>query len=119
MTFRGGRNIAMKVPPHRWAQTVAFYEQTLGLPVLRRETTTVAFEFGVQRLWVDRVEHLSQAEVWLEVLTGDVAEAETRLTAAQVTRCDDVESLPDGFAGFWIANPADVVHLVAASDDPS
>ena len=30
MSYRGGRNIAMKVPPHRWDDTVAFYERTLN-----------------------------------------------------------------------------------------
>jgi predicted enzyme related to lactoylglutathione lyase len=28
--FSGGRNIAMKVPPHQWETTVAFYRDVLG-----------------------------------------------------------------------------------------
>ncbi|HWJ07063.1 MAG TPA: hypothetical protein VNS57_14895 [Steroidobacteraceae bacterium] len=117
MTFRGGRNIAMKVPAHRWLHTVAFYEETLGLPVLQRQANSIAFEFGSQRLWIDRVDHLSRAEVWLEVVASDLAAAGARLVAADVPRCDAVEPLPDGFHGYWIVNPADVVHLVAATDD--
>lgn len=117
MSFRGGRNLAMKVPPHRWEETVAFYERTLGLPVHRREPASVAFDFGSNVLWIDRVEHLSRAEVWLEVVTDDVPSAATLLAAAGVARCDAVESLPAGFEGFWVVSPADVVHLVARTDD--
>ena len=62
MSYRGGRNIAVKVPPHRWEATVAFYERTLGLAVRRRESASVAF-------------------------------------------------------GFWIVNPADVVHLVTRREE--
>lgn len=29
--FSGGRNIAMKVPPHVWEETVTFYRDILGL----------------------------------------------------------------------------------------
>jgi catechol 2,3-dioxygenase-like lactoylglutathione lyase family enzyme len=117
MGFRGGRNIAMKVPPQRWEATVAFYERTLGLQVRRREAASIAFEFGPNVLWIDGVEHLSQAEVWLEVVTEDVAAARTHLDTAGTVRCDGVEPLPPGLDGFWIVNPADVVHLVADSED--
>ncbi|HET7203630.1 MAG TPA: hypothetical protein VFI92_09720 [Steroidobacteraceae bacterium] len=117
MNFRGGRNLALKVPPHRWDETVAFYEHTLGLAVRRREPASVAFEFGSNVLWIDRVEHLSRAEVWLEVVADDVTRAAAQLESAGVTRCDAVEALPEGFDGFWIVNPADVVHLVARTDD--
>ena len=117
MSFRGGRNIAMKVPPHRWDDTVTFYERTLNLPVRSREPASVAFEFGPSVLWVDRVEHLSRAEVWLEVIDDDVAAAAARLESQRVVRCDAVETLPTGFEGFWIVNPADVVHLVVRTED--
>ncbi len=32
-TFRGGHNIAMKVPPHQFEATVNFYRDVLGLPL--------------------------------------------------------------------------------------
>ena len=83
------------------------------------QSATSLLEFGSQRLWIDRVDHLSRAEVWLEVVAGDLAAAGARLVAADVPRCDAVEPLPDGFHGYWIVNPADVVHLVAATDDAS
>lgn len=117
MTFRAGRNLAMKVPPHRWEETVAFYERTLGLPVRRREAASVVFDFGANVLWIDRVEHLSRAEVWLEVVADDVPGAAALLAKAGVVRCDAVEPLPEGFEGFWVVNPADIVHLVARTDD--
>ena len=117
MSFRGGRNIAMKVPPHRWEATVAFYERTLGLAVRRREQASVAFEFGPGVLWIDRVDHLSHAEVWLEIVADDVPAAASHLASSGTVRCDGVEALPRDLEGFWIVNPADVVHLVARSDD--
>jgi catechol 2,3-dioxygenase-like lactoylglutathione lyase family enzyme len=107
----------MKVPPHRWDATVDFYERTLGLAVRRREPTSVAFEFGPGVLWIDRVDHLSQAEVWLEVIADDVAVAESHLAGTGTVRCDGVEALPRDVEGFWVVNPADVVHLVARRDD--
>lgn len=110
--LQGGRNIAMKVPPRDFAATVAFYEKTIGLPVCGREESSVTFEFGACRLWVDRVEGLAHAEVWLELQTGSIAAASDLLDKHAVTRCDDIEPLPDGLPAFWIKNPAGVVHLV-------
>ena len=53
--FRGDSNIAMKLPPHIFADTLRFYEQTLGLPVVERRADSVAIEFGHNRLWLDMV----------------------------------------------------------------
>jgi hypothetical protein len=113
-TFAGGRNIAMKVPPHQHAATVAFYRDVVGLRQLEGES--VSFEFGANRLWIDCVPGMSQAELWLELVQDDVAAAAEHLTAAGVVRCDDIEPLPQVFKGFWIANPASIVHLVSTSD---
>jgi len=117
VSFRGGRNIALKVPLHRWAATVDFYERTLGLAVQRRDAASVAFAFGPNVLWIDRVEHLSQAEVWLEVVADDVAAADAQLAKDGTVRCPAVEVLPPNVEGFWIVNPADVVHLVTRSEE--
>ncbi len=114
--IKGGKNIAMKVPPHQWSRTVAFYESVLGLPVLERDPASVAFKFGPNRLWIDRVEALSQAELWLELTTDDLVAADATLAAARVTRRDEIEELPDGFKGFWIANPAEIIHLVSETE---
>lgn len=111
--FRGGRNIAMKLPPEEFTETVAFYRDTLGLPTEFRSLTTVLVEFGDIRLWLDRIEGQRQAELWLEVTTDDADAAAAKLKAANVKRCDSVEPLPTGFRGFWIRTPAGLVHLVA------
>ncbi|MEM7221478.1 MAG: hypothetical protein AAF495_00775 [Pseudomonadota bacterium] len=111
--IRGGPNIAMKVPPHRFAATVAFYRDTLSLPVVGEKSDSIAFTFGPVRLWIDRVERISQAELWLELSTDDTAAAAKHLQRAGVARCDAVEPLPKGFDGFWIINPADIIHLVS------
>jgi hypothetical protein len=115
-SFAPGRNIAIKCPPHDYDRLVAFYRDTVGLPVLDRQEASTVFDFGALRLWVDRVPTLSQAEIWLELLTDD-ADAATRLLAgSDAVRCDPIESLPDGFRGFWILAPGSLVHLIAESD---
>jgi hypothetical protein len=58
------------------------------------------------------VSTISQAEIWLEIVTDDVATAATHLQAHEVVRCDAIEPLPHDFRGYWIASPAHVVHLV-------
>lgn len=115
--FTGGRNIAMKVPPHLWEATVAFYRDVLGLkPAGPLAPPSASFEFGANRLWIDRVETVSQAELWLELTTDDVGAAAEHLAAAGVVRRDEIEPLPPGFRGYWIQNPAAIIHLVAAPD---
>lgn len=117
--FAGGRNLAMKVPPHQYDATVQFYRDVLGLAELPTPGDAgTSFAFGAMRLWIDRVPTMTQAELWLEVITNDPAAAARTLAAAGVVRCDAVEPLPEGFAGFWITNPAAVVHLVAADAQP-
>ncbi len=113
LRFRPGRNIAMKVPERHYAATLAFYRDTLGLAVLEDRTDGALIDFGAIRLHIDRVPGQSQTDLWLEVLTEDTASAADRLTAAGILRCDEVEALPDGFDGFWIAAPAGTIHLVA------
>jgi catechol 2,3-dioxygenase-like lactoylglutathione lyase family enzyme len=118
--FAGGRNIAMKVPPHLWDETVAFYRDVIGLNVTEQAPTTppsVCFEFGANQLWVDRVDHLSQAEIWLEIRTPDVHAAAGHLQSAGIVRRDEIEPLPEGFEGYWIQNPASIIHIVAPADE--
>lgn len=120
VSFDGGRNIAMKVPPHQWEQTVRFYRETLGLRQLDNPfdsgPQSVGFEFGANRLWIDRVPGVSQAELWLQVTTSDTALAADHLaTASGVTRCDEIEPLGTTTA-FWISSPAAIVHLVSEPD---
>lgn len=118
-SFAGGRNIAMKVPPHQWEATVAFYRDTLGLPELDNPFTSgpqsAGFAFGANRLWIDCVPAVSQAELWLQVTTADTAAAADHLAANGVARCDEIEPL-DSDSAFWITSPAAVVHLISEPD---
>jgi catechol 2,3-dioxygenase-like lactoylglutathione lyase family enzyme len=118
-TFVGGRNIAMKVPPHLWEATVQFYRDVIGLKVIEHTPTvplSVGFEFGANQLWIDRVDGLSQAEIWLELGAPEVEAAANYLKAAGVVRRDEIEPLPEDFEGFWITNPASIIHMVAKPD---
>jgi catechol 2,3-dioxygenase-like lactoylglutathione lyase family enzyme len=117
--YNGGRNIAIKIPPHEWEKTVAFYRDILGLPVIENNlpsaTPTVVFQFGNNQLWVDRVETMSQAEIWLEVNTSDITASAQHLQQAGVVRRDEIEPL--GFEAFWVSNPAGIIHLISRDED--
>ena len=112
--FRPGMNIAMKMPPAEYERLVGFYRDVLGFEVLGRHEASTVFRFGDKRLWVDRVPTLSQGEVWLELRAEDVTAAAAWLAAQGVTRRDEIEELPDGFDGFWIAAPGGMIHLVSS-----
>jgi hypothetical protein len=116
-TFSGGRNLAMKVPPHLYEATIRFYRDVAGLPMIERLAPSVVFRFGANQLWIDPVDGLSQAEIWLELNTDDVTAAASRLRAAGVVRRDEIEALPEGFEGFWISSPASIIHLVCRETD--
>ncbi len=111
-TFEAGSNIALKLPPHVYDDTLAFYADVLGLERLDDGTGTPRFRFGGMTLWLDQVPALSQAEIWLEICTDDADAAAEVLQAAGIARADAIEPLPDGFDGFWVINPAGLVHLV-------
>ena len=117
-TFTPGRNMAMKIPSHEYRQTVAFYRDILGLKELSSpDDETPRFSFGDKVLWLDCVPHLSQAELWLEVVTPDVEQAAAYLAEQGCARRDDIEPLPDGFQGFWVAGPSNIIHLVTTPDN--
>ncbi|WP_444815870.1 VOC family protein [Stutzerimonas frequens] len=116
-TFQPGRNIAMKVPAHEYASTVAFYRETLRLRELTPSDAdgeqTPRFAFGDKVLWLDRVAGISQAEIWLEVVTDDLNAAADFLQHRHCARRDEIEPLPDGFRAFWISSPANIIHLIS------
>lgn len=117
--YTGGRNIAMKVPPHQWEATVAFYRDVLGLASLEPFTgspPSVGFNFGENRLWIDKVIGMSQTELWLEIVTDDATAAAEHLAQAGVARCDAIEQLPDGASSFWVSSPSQIIHLVGPDD---
>ena len=115
--FSPGKNIAIKVPVHEFEQTVAFYRDILGFESVDApspETSESAtFRFGSSRLWIDKAAGISQAEIWLEVVTSDFETAADFLESNNCIRCDQIEPLPAGFKGFWISSPANIIHLIS------
>ena len=118
--FKPGKNLAMKVPVHEFEQTVVFYRDILGFEEIKESQSansdSVRFMFGNKILWIDRVETLSQAELWLEIITDDIEAASEYLANKGCVRRDEIEPLPQSFKGFWLANPANIIHLVSADD---
>ncbi len=115
--FRPGKNIAMKVPAHEYDNTVAFYRDILGFEEIQESSPgdikSVTFKFGDKNLWIDKIPSMSQAEIWLEVLTENIEVASKYFEKSGCIRRDDIEPLPNGFKGFWITNPANIIHLIA------
>ena len=116
--YKAGKNIAMKVPPHEYESTVSFYRNVLELDELTPNTpdATPCFEFGDKVLWIDCVKGCSQAEIWLEICTDDPKLAAEHLRHEKIDRCDDIEPLPEGFNGFWISSPCNIVHLITGDE---
>ena len=116
-TFRPGKNIAVKVPAHEFEQMVHFYKEILGLPQQQLSSPdafdSVSFEFGDKHLWVDKIAGLSQAEIWLEIETDDVAAAKQYLLEQGCVIRDDIEPLPSDFKGFWLNSPSNTIHLMS------
>ena len=112
----GGINIAMKVPPHQYEATIAFYRDVVGLKPFTDKAPAIGFELGPNRLWIDEAPMMSQAEVWLELFTKDFPMAADHFAKAGVVRCDAIEPLGEGFRGGWIANPANIIHMLREPD---
>ena len=110
--FQADTDIALKVPSALFDEMVAFYAETLGLPVTP-QGTSVKVAFGPCTLWLDNVPAITQPELWLKVTTPDTARAADFLAERGVRRCDEVEELPSGFDGFWASGPGGVIHLIA------
>jgi hypothetical protein len=72
----------------------------LGLKDITKHAPSVCFEFGSSNLWIDRVPGISQAEIWLEIVTNDVPAASEHLKSAGVVRCDEIEPLPKDLQAF-------------------
>lgn len=103
-----GRNIAIKVPLHKWQESVAYYRDRVGLEVVRESPDTVAFAFGDMTLWLDRVAAQSQTDIWLELFTDDPQQALKDLGSPQR---DELEPL-EGVDAHWTSDPAGVVLLL-------
>jgi catechol 2,3-dioxygenase-like lactoylglutathione lyase family enzyme len=108
----GGVNIAMKVPPHQYEATIAFYRDVVGLKPIENKAPAIGFELGSNQLWIDEAPGMSQAEVWLELYSDDFPTAAAHLAKAGAIQCNAIEPLPEGFRGGWFINPANIVHMV-------
>ena len=105
--------MAMKVPAHRYEETVQFYRDIIGLRQIKEKEPEVVFQFGDKHLWIDKVNRLSRAEIWLEIECDNIDAAKDYFKAQRITRRDEIEKLPGGFRGFWIASPSDIIHLIS------
>lgn len=114
--FSGGANIAIKCPYHTYEQTIAFYRDTLALPLIEEEAEGCIFQFGPVRLWIDKVPNISHPDIWLELETNDTDAAAAHFKNQGVPRRDEVEQLREDFDGFWISDPAGIVHLVVGDE---
>jgi hypothetical protein len=103
-----GKNIAIKVPLHKWEETVAYYRDRVGLKVAKELKNSIGFSFGSMTLWIDRVEQQSQVDIWLELFTDDPDKAIE--TLGSPVR-DELEPLDD-VKGHWTSDPAGVILLV-------
>jgi len=115
--FKPGNNIAIKVPAHEYEKTVVFYRDILALTPIDDVRSpdkfeSMAFEFGGKNLWIDCMSHISQAEIWLEIETHNIEEAENYLKQQGCTRRDEIEPLPQDFKGFWVSSPSNIIHLI-------
>ena len=115
--FSGGNNIAIKTPPHEFDATVRFYRDILSFTQVETTDRSAAFDFGALTLWVDKVDGISQAEVWLEIHTPDSSSAKAFLADHRVVARNEIEDLPSGFRGFWISSPGNIIHLVSQTGD--
>src|SRR3982074_2115902 len=115
--FSGGANIAIKCPSHTYDQTVSFYRDTLGLPLIEDESDGCIFQFGPNRLWIDKVPNLSHPAIWLAIETKHTGAASPFSKVHGVTRRDEVENLLEDFNGFFISDPAGVIHLVVGPEE--
>lgn len=103
-----GKNIAIKVPLHKWDETVAFYRDRVGLEIIKEVASSTAFAFGSITLWIDKVEKQSQVDIWLELVTDDPDKALETLASP---KRDELEPLGDG-NGHWTSDPAGVILLL-------
>lgn len=106
--IKPGKNIAIKVPAFKWAETVQFYRDKVGLPPSHTSDESVAFEFGDMTLWIDCVQTQSQTDVWLELFTPEPSEALKQLGGPDRNELEHIE----GGNGQWTSDPAGVVLLL-------
>lgn len=105
---RAGRNIAIKVPLHKYDDTVEFYRDRVGLEVEQIMQDSIGFRFGEMTLWIDCVRHQSQSDVWLELFSDNPTDDLLKLGSPQR---DELEPL-NNVTGHWTSDPAGTVLLI-------
>lgn len=114
--FKGGVNIAMKIPSEKYDETVAFYRDILLFELEKVPVThpavlaTHRMVFGHNILWLDCVKEITNSKIWLEVCTEDVESATNYLRINDVTICDEIEKIDSSM--HWIKDPTDNILLV-------
>ncbi|HMQ07037.1 MAG TPA: VOC family protein [Saprospiraceae bacterium] len=114
--FRGGPNIAIKIPKRKYEQTIAFYRNVLKMEVEESPinhptiSRTHRLQFGENILWLDCVDNYSRSEIWLELTVNHVDGATNYLRSNGVETCDELEELSNNM--HWITDPAGNVFLV-------
>jgi hypothetical protein len=118
--FTGGTNIALKIPLHKYEETVRFYKEVLKLEVREEEISnptvsrTHSVVFGPNTLWLDCVDNYTHSEIWLEINTPDVATATHYLQENGVHTKDEFEQIPKD--KHWITDPAGAVMIVSTAE---
>lgn len=119
--FKGGPNIALKIPKSKYDKTVAFYRDTLKFDVKEiaiSNNPTISrshkVTFGNNTLWLDCIDNYTRTETWLELNTEDVEEATAYLRQNGTETCDEIEKIPAGT--HWITDPAGNVFILKQPD---
>jgi predicted enzyme related to lactoylglutathione lyase len=115
--FRGGVNIAIKIPKSKYERTVAFYRDILKLDVTEKPikhptiSRTHQVKFGNNIVWLDCVDNYTHSETWLELNTPDVDRSTAYLKSQGVDTCDELEEIPENT--HWIMDPAGTVFILS------
>ncbi|GIN20660.1 hypothetical protein J1TS3_17940 [Siminovitchia fordii] len=109
--FKGGNNIALKIPKFKYSETVHFYKEVIKLPYLGFMSESHAFQFGDATLWLDCMDNYSQQDVWLEIQTDNVKIAAEYLQENHINRRDEVE-VHENSEGYWISDPCGTILRV-------
>lgn len=115
--FRGGKNIALKIPKGKYQASVNFYKDVLKLAVEEKPidhptiSRTHEVKFGSNILWLDCVDNYAHSEVWLELKTDDVSQATEHLQSNGIETIDEIEKIPEDT--HWITDPAGTVFILS------
>ncbi len=104
----GGTNIALKIPKSQFADVIKFYKD-LGFDLKEQSgfaTPSFSCTFGSNTLWIDCVDHIGKADIWLELVADHIPNALERVRQSGGMQRDEIESLPDDMHAHWVCDPA-------------